>query len=94
MFMFYKIDKDYYVLVGRKYVKVEFEVDGNEINAIPTKEVIERNDDIKVISKPYNNDFIKEIIDMSKKKNENNFREENVEEKRTESRKEHTRFGR
>ena len=31
MFMFYKIENDYYVLVGNKYMQVKFKVDGKEL---------------------------------------------------------------
>lgn len=68
MFMFYKIDNDYYVLVGNKYVQVKFEVKDNDVNAIPLNKKIERNASIKAIAQPFNDDFKKQIINKNKPK--------------------------
>lgn len=64
--MFYKIGDKYYVLVGSKYVELKFEIKGNDINAIPTENVIEKNPNVKAIEKTFNNDFKKEIIKSQK----------------------------
>lgn len=61
MFMFYKINNDYYVLVGNKYMQVEFKINGEEINAIPTGKELERSSDLKVESYEFNDDFKKKL---------------------------------
>lgn len=81
MFMFYKIDNDYYILVGSKYMQVKFETKGKEINAVPTGKEIERNPSIKVVSQPFDEEFKKQV---NKKQEETNISEN----------KERPRFGR
>jgi len=74
--MFYKIDKDYYILVGNKYIQVDFEVNGNDINSKPLNKEIERTPKINAKPQPYNDDFIKEIIESKKpKEKKNEFKE-------------------
>jgi len=93
MFMFYEINKDYYVLVGRKYIKVDFKVEGDEINAIPTKEFIEKDNNVKAIPKSFNDEFKKEIINMKKGKSDD-FKEENIDKNHDKSLSGRSRFGR
>lgn len=80
MFMFYKIDNNYYVLVGNKYMQVEFKIDGEEINAIPTGKSIEKDKAIGVKSYQFNEDFKKQLT--------------HKEEPKTDEYKQHSRFGR
>ena len=61
MFMFYKIENDYYVLVGNKYMQVKFNVDGEEINPVPTGKYIERNSSVRAEEYPFNEDFKKQF---------------------------------
>ena len=68
MFMFYKIDNDYYVLVGNKYVQVRLEVKDNDVNAIPLDKKIERDININAVAQPFNDDFKKQIINKNKPK--------------------------
>lgn len=68
MFMFYKIDNDYYVLVGNKYVQVKFEINGDDVNAIPLNKKIERDINVEATSQPFNDDFKKQIINKNKPK--------------------------
>ena len=66
--MLYNIDDKYYVLVGRKYVRVIPEVKGDEVVLTPNqKEYIERTDDLKVKEQPFNDEFQKFIKNRSKK---------------------------
>lgn len=68
MFMFYKINNDYYVLVGNKYVQVRFEVQGDDVNAVPLNKKIERDINVNAIAQPFNDDFKKQIINRNKPK--------------------------
>lgn len=61
--MFYKIDNDYYVLVGDKYMQVKFSVDGEELNSTPTGKELERNTVKNVKPQPFDDDFKKQFID-------------------------------
>ena len=61
MFMFYKIGNNYYVLVGNKYMQVEFKIDKEEINAVPTGKSIERDKAIGVKAYQFNEDFKKQL---------------------------------
>lgn len=78
--MFYKIDNSYYVLVGNKYMQVEFKVDGEEINAIPTGKELERNGDLKVESQEFDESFKRTLTQKKSPTQDEN--------------KEHSRFGR
>lgn len=68
MFMFYKINNDYYVLVGNKYVQVRFEVQGDDVNAVPLDKKIERDINVNAVAQPFNDDFKKQIINRNKPK--------------------------
>lgn len=67
--MLYNIDDKYYVLVGRKYIRVMPEVKGDEVVLTPNqKEYIEKNDSLKVKEQPFNEEFQKYIKRHSEKK--------------------------
>ena len=71
--MFYKINDDYYVLVGNKYVKVVFEVKNGDIKATPINgEYIERSPLIKAMEQPFNEEFQKKLKNKGKSFGENN----------------------
>lgn len=80
--MFYKIDNDYYVLVGSKYVLVKFEIIGNEIIAKPLNKKIEKSDGLKIIDQPFDDLFKKEIMNKLHSTNE---KKENEIKKQTRS---------
>lgn len=61
MFMFYKIGNDYYVLVGNRYMQVEFKVNGEELNAVPTGKSVERTNEVHAIEQPFNEEFKKQF---------------------------------
>lgn len=66
--MLYKIKNEYYILVGRKYVKVSFEINKDDINIKPNvNDYIEKTDDLIVSEQPFDSKFKKSIIDKNKK---------------------------
>lgn len=65
--MIYKIDNNYYVKVGAKYVKLDLSLDKKgELIMTPTKEKIESNKDLRVKEINFNNEK-EEIIKSLKK---------------------------
>lgn len=84
--MFYKIDDNYYVLVGNKYVQVKFEVKDGDINPVPLDKKIERDAHTKAIAQPFNEEFKKSIINKNKPQRSLENKEENDDEPRSRSR--------
>ena len=71
MIMLYKIKDDYYILVGNKYVKVNFEINGDDINLTSNKDdYIERTPNLKVTEHNFNEDFKKSIINSKRNRRE------------------------
>ena len=62
MIMFYKINDKYYVLVGNKYMEVEFIIENGEVQAKPSNgRYIERTTNVNAIPQPFDEDFQKKI---------------------------------
>ena len=60
--MLYNIDGKYYVLVGRKYIRIIPEVKGDEVVLTPNqKEYIEKTDSVVAKEQPFNEEFQKLI---------------------------------
>ena len=67
MNMLFKIEKDYYVRVGRKYIKVDFVVVNNDVSLVPDKKVVlEINQKLKVVEYAFDDAFKKKIIESRK----------------------------
>lgn len=77
--MLYIIDNECYILVGNKYVKVDFDVNNNDVTLIPNrKEYKERNVNLKVKQQPFDNKFKEKIKKkQSKSSDEGKRNEEN-----------------
>ena len=66
--MLYKINNNYYVRVGRKYIKVKLEVKNGDVDLIPVhNDFLEENNTLKIEEQPFTDDFKKNIINRSKK---------------------------
>ncbi len=67
--MLYEIKDEYYIRVGRKYIKVNVAYKNNDIDIVPSspKVVIEDNGNIKYIEHIVNDDFKKKLINKSSK---------------------------
>lgn len=67
MNMLFKIEKDYYIRIGRKYIKVDIVVKNNDVSLVPDKKVVlESNQDLKVVEYVFDDDFKKKIIELRK----------------------------
>ena len=67
MIMFYKIKDNYYVLVGNKYIEVNFTVENGEVQATPSYgKYIERSSNVNAIPQPFDDDFQKKIKEKGK----------------------------
>lgn len=66
--MLYNINGKYYVLVGRKYIRVLTDVKDDEVILTPKQdEYIEKTDDVKAVVQPFDNKFQNLIKNRSKK---------------------------
>lgn len=66
--MLYKINNDYYIRVGRKYIKVDIVVKNNNVTLKPNnKYVIEDNKSLKVSEVAFDNSFKKSIVERENK---------------------------
>ena len=71
MSMLYKINNDYYIRVGRKYIKVDMVVKGDNILVTPdNKSVIEHNNSLKVTEVKFDDAFKKAFIESQRKRAE------------------------
>lgn len=67
MNMLFKIEKDYYIRIGRKYIKVDIVVKNNDVSLVPDKKVVlEDNQDLKVVEYVFDDNFKKKIIESRK----------------------------
>ena len=67
MIMFYKINDKYYVLVGNKYMEVEFTVENGEVQAKPSNGAyVERTANVNAIPQPFDEDFKDKIKSKGK----------------------------
>lgn len=79
MSMLYEINNNYYIRVGRKYVKVDMIVDGDDVKLSPNnKKVIEDNKSLKFSEVAFDDSLKKSIIANTKKRTENRDDEEIV----------------
>lgn len=79
MSMLYEINNNYYIRVGRKYVKVDMIVDGEDVKLSPNnKKVIEDNKSLEVSEVAFDDSLKKSIIANTKKRTENRDDEEIV----------------
>lgn len=68
MSMLYKINNDYYIRVGRKYIKVDVVVKSNNVTLKPNnKYVIEDNKSLKVSEVAFDDSFKKSMIERENK---------------------------
>lgn len=68
MSMLYKINNDYYIRVGRKYIKVDIVVKNNNVTLKPNnKYVIEDNKSLKVSEVAFDDSFKKLIVERENK---------------------------
>ena len=68
MSMLYKINNDYYIRVGRKYIKVDIVVKNNNVTLKPNnKYVIEDNKSLKVSEVAFDDSFKKSMIERENK---------------------------
>ena len=68
MSMLYKINNDYYIRVGRKYIKVDVVVKSNNVTLKPNnKYVIEDNKSLKVSEVAFDDSFKKLIVERENK---------------------------
>ena len=77
--MLYNIDNKYYILVGNKYVKVDFNVKNDNVTIVPNrKEYKERNVNLIVKEQPFDDKFKEEIKKkQTKSSNEDRPNKEN-----------------
>ena len=67
MNMLFKIEKDYYIRIGRKYIKVDIVVKNDDVSLVPDKKVVlESNKDLKVVEYVFDDNFKKKIIESRK----------------------------
>lgn len=65
--MLYKIDNNYYIHIGRKYIEVNFQIKGNDVSLIPNnKKFIEDNGGLKTTEYVFNDEFKKKLIESRK----------------------------
>lgn len=65
--MLYKIEDNYYIRIGRKYIEVKFLVkDGDVSMETNPKKFIEDNGNLNVTEQVFNDEFIKRIIESRK----------------------------
>ena len=70
--MIYKINSDYYILVDSKYVKVDFNIQGDNVTLVPNrKEFIENNPGVVAIQYTFDDEFKKGIKKSKESKNVN-----------------------
>lgn len=73
MSMLYKIKDNYYMRVGRKYIKVDMVVKGDNILVTPdNKSVIEHSNSLKVTEVKFDDAFKKAFIESQRKRVERN----------------------
>lgn len=66
--MLYKINNDYYIRVGRKYIKVDIVVKNNNVTLKPNnKYVIEDNKSLKVSEVAFDDSFKKSMMERENK---------------------------
>lgn len=71
MSMLYEMNNNYYIRVGRKYVKVDIVVEGDDVKLVPNnKQVIEDNKSLDVSEIAFDDSFKKARIDREKKRAE------------------------
>jgi hypothetical protein len=77
--MLYKIKDDYYVRVGRKYIKIDMVVKGDDVQLVPNnKHVIEENKDLVVKQVSFDDKFKKALIDSRKPRSAENEEEKHI----------------
>jgi hypothetical protein len=65
--MLYKIEDNYYIRVGRKYIEVKILVKDGDVSLEPNhKKYIEDNGGLKVTEQVFNDEFVKKIIESRK----------------------------
>lgn len=65
--MLYKIKNDYYIRVGRKYIKVDIVVKNDSVLLVPdNKSVIEATKGLQVSEQVFDDAFKKKIIESRK----------------------------
>ena len=71
MSMLYEMNNNYYIRVGRKYVKVDIIVEGDDVKLVPNnKQVIEDNKSLDVSEIAFDDSFKKARIAREKKRAE------------------------
>lgn len=67
MNMLFKIEKDYYIRIGRKYIKVDIVVKDNDVSLVPNKKVVlEDNKNLEVVEYVFDDNFKKKVIESRK----------------------------
>lgn len=77
--MLYKIKNDYYIRVGRKYIKVDMIVKGDDISLTPNnKHVIEESKDLDVKEVSFDDKFKKSLITSHKSRSAEDEEEKHI----------------
>lgn len=79
MSMLYEMNNNYYIRVGRKYVKVDIVVEGDDVKLVPNnKQVIEDNKSLDVSEIAFDDSFKRARIAREKKRNERKEESETI----------------
>lgn len=79
MSMLYEMNNNYYIRVGRKYVKVDIVVEDDDVKLVPNnKQVIEDNKSLDVSEIAFDDSFKKERMAREKKRNERKEESETI----------------
>lgn len=79
MSMLYEINNNYYIRVGRKYIKVDIIVKDDEVTLSPNnKQYIEDNKSLEVSEVAFDDSFKKSRIAREKKRNERKEESETI----------------
>lgn len=77
--MLYKIKNDYYIRVGRKYIKVDMIIKGDDISLTPNnKYVIEESKDLDVKEVSFDDKFKKSLIASHKSRSAEDEEEKHI----------------
>lgn len=65
--MLYEINNKYYILVGNKYIEIDFSINKNDVNIVPnSSKYIEKSDKLKVKKHTFNDDFKEKLSKKNK----------------------------
>lgn len=77
--MLYKINDNYYIRIGRKYIEVRFVVRDENVSIIPNnKKFIEATSDLKVEGQAFDDKFKHQIIESRKPRPTEQYKDKKV----------------